>query len=123
MGRTWYARAAYHRGTSYVVGIVAPVRNDGVGVETGGFLNHRVDVLISAGYALGSIAGPTSRGHSYNANARLRIGLRREAAAFVEGLFYDYAFDRSVLLPELPSHFTRNGVRAGLTMWLPVRSR
>jgi hypothetical protein len=124
-GRTWHARAGYHRGLAYLASIAAPVYNDGATAETGGFLNSRVDVLFSAAYALGSLAGQSGAGRftSATGDARLRVGLNHETAAFVEGLFYDYAFDRNLLLPGLPGHFTRKGVRAGLTLWLPVRSR
>jgi hypothetical protein len=125
MGRTWHARAAYHRSLAYLAALAAPVYDDGATVETGGFLNSRVDVLFSAACALGSMAGQSRPGQftSYTGDARLRVGLNRDAAAFVEGLFYDYAFDRNLLLPGFPNHFTRKGVRAGLTLWLPVRSR
>jgi hypothetical protein len=125
MGRTWHARAAYHRGLAYLAGLAAPVYNDGANVETGGFLNSRLDLLLSTAYALGSMAGQNGAGQftSYTGDARVRVGLNHDTAAFVEGFFYDYAFDRNLLLPQFPSHFTRKGVRAGLTLWLPVRSR
>jgi hypothetical protein len=125
MGRTWHARAAYHRGLVYLGGVAAPLYNDGATVETGGFLNRRVDVLFSAAYALGSLAGQGGRGQftSYTGAVNLRIGLTHKTAAFVEGLFYDYAFDQNVLLPGFPSRFTREGVRTGLTLWIPARSR
>jgi hypothetical protein len=127
MGRTWHARASYHRNLGYIAGLAAPVYDDGANVEMGGFLNRRVDVMFSAAYALGALAGQRQSGvgqfTSYTGDARMRVGLNHDTAAFVEGLFYDYAFDRNLLLPGLPGHLTRKGVRAGLTLWLPVRSR
>ena len=51
--------------------------------------------------------------------------MNRNWAAYVEYLFYFYEFGEgsSLLPPGVPSGLTRNGVRAGLTLWIPVRHR
>jgi hypothetical protein len=126
MGRSWSARAAYHRGLSYVEVLAGPVYTDSASVEATGFANRRVDLSFSAAFATGQMASQNSAAAHfamYTADSRLRFALSRHWAAYIEGLFYDYAFDPNlVIVPGLPSHFTRRGVRGGITMWLPVRS-
>jgi hypothetical protein len=126
IGRSWAARAAYRRGLSYIEALAGPVYTDSASVEAAGFVNRRVDLRLSAAYTTGQItsqqvaAAPFT---TYTADARLQVGLSRECAVYVEGLFYEYAFDSSlVIVPGMPSHFRRSGARAGITLWLPVRA-
>jgi hypothetical protein len=126
MGRTWYTRAAYRRGLGYIQGLAGPVYTSGATAEAGGFLNYRTDLLFLGGYAVGEMATPGSAAPftTYTGDARLRIALTREWAAYFEGLLYSYSFDPAlVVVPGLPRNFRRNSVRAGLTLWLPLRTR
>jgi hypothetical protein len=124
IGRTWSARAAYHRGLSYIETLAGPVYTESTSVETSGFVNRRVDLSFSAAYATGELASPvgsTAPFTTYTANTRMRVALSRDLAVYVEGLFYDYAFDPSlVIVPGMPSRLNRSGVRTGITLWLPV---
>jgi len=126
IGRTWHARASYHRGLGYIDNVSAPVYMDAATVQAAGFLNRRVDVLVNAAYATGDVASGITAAEvqSYTGDARVRFGLTANFAAYVEGLYYQYAFDPSlVLAPGLAHHLKRSGVRGGVTLWLPVRSR
>ena len=125
-GRSWSARAAYHRGISYVAGLAGPVYNDSASAETTGFLSRRVDLSFSLAYSTGQIAsqGASAAGFTmYTADSRLRFALSREFAALIQAIFYDYNFDqRLVIVPGVPSNFTRIGIHGGITVWVPVRS-
>lgn len=126
MGRTWHARGAYHRGLAYIEGLPAPVYTDAASVQSAGFVNRRLDLSFSASYTTGNLATQATVApvQTYSGEARVRFALTRECAAYADYLFYDYTFDPSLPLPPgLPHHLRRNGVRAGLTLWLPVRSR
>ncbi len=63
----------------------------------------------------------SARFDSYSASARLRRALHRTLAVYVEYLFYQYNFDEVADRPfGLPREFSRNGVRVGLSLWLPL---
>jgi hypothetical protein len=125
MGRTWSVQGAYHRGLGYIEGFQSPVYTAGYATTAGGFLNRRTDVSLSAAYSTGeSLTGSSSPFNTYSGNARLRFALGRMLATYVEYVFYDYQFNHSIQLPPgIPPALTRNGVRTGLTLWIPVRSR
>jgi hypothetical protein len=127
IGRTWQARASYDRGVAYIQGLAGPVYNDSVNLQTGGYLNPRVDVTFSAAYALGKQAAQSGGGgnfDTYSGNARIRYALTRQWALFVDALLYNYSFDRNlIVVPGLPRQFSRDSVEAGLTLWFPMRTR
>jgi len=126
IGHTWSARATYRRGLSYIETLAEAAPVGRASVETSGFVNRRVDLSFSAAYATGELAssiGPPAPFTTYTASSRLRVALSRVLAGYVEGLFYDYAFDPSlIIVPGMPSRLNRTGVRAGITLWVPVRT-
>ena len=125
-GQSWSARGTYRRGLSYVEGLSGPTYSESATFEASGSANRRTDVLISAGYASGQLAAQTiqpAQITTYMGYTRLRMAVSRTWALYLEGLYYDYAFDRTVLaLPGLANHFTRGSVRTGITLWLPLRT-
>jgi hypothetical protein len=126
MGRTWSIDAAYHRGIGYIEGLQSPVFSAAYAARTSGFLSRRTDLLVSAAYSTGESAlfGTPDAFTTYTADARLRFAMSRAWAAYVEYVFYYYEFNQSMVLPVgLPPGLTRNTVRSGLTLWLPVRHR
>ena len=125
IGRTWHTRTAYHRGLGYIETVSEPVYLDSASIQASGFVSRRIDLLFYAGYATGDVAsrGQPSQLRSYNGDTRLRFGLTREVAAYVEALYYQYRFAPDlVLAPGVPHELKRSGFRAGLTLWLPMRS-
>ena len=63
----------------------------------------------------------SARFNSYSGSARVRRAFTRTLAGYVQYLFYHYNFDEAADRPVgLPRTFNRNGVRVGLSMWLPV---
>jgi hypothetical protein len=125
IGRTWDARGTIHRGVGYVAGLSNPVFSNAFSVATQGFLNTRIDVLASGAYTAGQTAlvGNSTSFTTYTGDARLRFATSRLLAMYVEYIYYFYRFDRTALLPGVPSGLTRNGVRVGLTLWVPVREK
>jgi uncharacterized protein involved in copper resistance len=75
------------------------------------------------------LIGQPSQFTSYTGDARLRYALTRNWAPYVEYLFYYYNFNQSAFTQNavtpagLPPSLTRNGVRFGVTLWLPMRHR
>jgi hypothetical protein len=125
IGRTWSTRAAFRRALTYVEGLAGPVYADTASVTTAGFVSRRTDLLFSAAYVTGEMASATTPApfSTYMGNARLRIGLSHNLAAFVDGIFYDYTFDpRLIILPGIPPSYTRAGVRVGVTLWSSMTS-
>jgi len=85
-----------------------------------------MDLRFAGAYSAGEPAlnGVVAPLNSYTGDARLRIGVSRTMATFLEYVFYDYELSPTLPRPPgVPPAMTRNGVRFGLTMWIPVRNR
>lgn len=124
IGRTWSVQGGYQRGLAFIEGLEAPVYTDALTTTVGGFLNRRVDLTLMAAATTGDllVAGAQSGFTTGTANARWRVALGRTMAAYVEYMVYQYNFSQGVRLPPgVPPNLTRNSVRAGLTIWIPVR--
>lgn len=123
--RTWETRASYRRGLEYVPELAEPVFTDGVAVSLTGLFTPRTDFAAGAGYSTGVSAVYRSAAafDTYTANARVRQAVTRALAIYLEYVYYFYDFDRAQVQPGVPPQMERNGVRAGLTLWLPVYRR
>lgn len=125
-GRSWRAGARFRRGLEYVVDIPDPVFANGLRATVGGFASRRVDLSFSAAYSSGeSLLSRTALTFdTYTGDIRVRYGLTRQAAAYIEYLYYYYSF-RGVrqLLAGIPSGLERNGVHVGVTVWMPAIRR
>jgi hypothetical protein len=124
--QTWQARAHFRRGLEYVVDLPHPVVADGVGFSVAGLLARRMDVLASAAYSSGeSLVNRNSlRFDTYTGNLRLRYALTKTVATFVDYLYYYYDFRGNLqLLVGMPTGLERNGIRAGVTLWVPAFRR
>jgi hypothetical protein len=123
MGRTWYANVTYDRNFTFVEGLQAPYATDAVAASIGGYLNRRTNLTFQAGYSHG-VGVATSEGRSYGAwtgIAQLQVALARAVALFGQGYFYHFDFAGSYPYSPLPTRaWDRWGVRAGLTLWIPV---
>lgn len=126
MGETWQLSSSYQRGTGLVDGLAGPVFSDALALAANGFLNDRTDLAISAGYSQGTPAavGTGNDFLTYTGSARLRVGLSRRVAATAEYIYYFYDFtNMQVLIPGLNPRVRRNSVRAGITLWTPLKRR
>jgi hypothetical protein len=123
MGRTWSAQGQYRRQVGYIDGFVRPVFSDSVNAGIQGLITRRVDFEVSANYITGTdgLGQGSARFSSYSGSARVRRAFTRTLAGYVQYLFYHYNFDEAADRPVgLPQKFNRNGVRVGLSMWLPL---
>jgi hypothetical protein len=86
-------------------------------------MTRRTDLFVNVNYTSGTSAlgRDSPRFDSYSASARVRRALTRNLAAYFEYLFYRYDLDDGADRPRgLPQTFSRNGVRVGLSLWLPL---
>ena len=123
MGRTWSARTDYRREFGYLEGFAQPVLSDSVGGGFGGLMSPRVEFSSDARYFNGAVGlTPNApRFDTYSAWVRVRTGLNRSLAAYAEYFFYHYEFADAAARPTgLPPRYSRNGVRVGLTLWVPL---
>jgi hypothetical protein len=124
--RSWEMRAGYRRGLEQIQELTEPVYTDGVTAAVAGFFTEKLDFAASVGYASGTPA-VTRSGQAfdtYTASARLRRSLRRNVAVYLAYLYYFYDFTSvAQLQPGVPPSMERNGVRVGLTVWLPAVRR
>jgi hypothetical protein len=126
LGRTWTARANYHRGMGFIEGIPEPAYSAAYTANVDGFLNRRSELSLSAGYSTGEAAliGALNPFSSYTGSSRLQFALGREWASYVQYVYYNYNFNEGFLLPPgVPRVLSRGGVRVGLALWLPMRHR
>jgi hypothetical protein len=123
---SWQARGTFRRGLEYVAQLSEPVFVDGLSGELGGFITPRIDVAGSARYSSGASAFNRSAltFDTYGADLRIRYGLTRSLAVYGQYLYYYYDFQRNTQLPTgIPLGLERNGIRVGLTLWVPVLRR
>lgn len=123
LNRTWNLRGTYHRGLGYIEGFSSPVFSAAYAASAGGFLSRRTDLSLSAAYSSGesALVGVADQFTTYTGDARLRFMVNKVWATYVEYLFYYYEFGPGITLPPgVPPGLTRNGVRVGLTMLMPV---
>lgn len=121
--RTWQAAGSVRRGLEYVSGLGEPVLADSMTARIDGLLARRVDVRMSATYSAGesALSRAASLFNTYAANLRVRYGLTRTWATYVEYLYYFYDSRGTLaLVPGLPPRFARNGVRAGVMLRVPA---
>ena len=110
----------------YLADLPVPVFADGFGAGVDGLISRRVDVSASAGYSNGesALGRDSLQFDTYTGNLRVRYALSRTFAMYGEYLYYYYDFRGSAqLLVGIPPGLERNGVRAGLTLWVPALRR
>jgi hypothetical protein len=126
LGRTWTAQGGYHRGLAFIEGLPGPAYTDSVAGSARGFLSRRVDLSFSGSVARGNLSqiNTASAFTTYTADARLQRAVGKEFALYTEYLYYFYDFGRGTLLPVgVSPTLTRNTIRVGLSLWLPLKDR
>lgn len=123
--RTWSAQGAYRRGMEYLPELPEPVYADSVNVGVQGQLTRRTTLSTTVGYSTGeSLRNRNSLlFDTYTTSARVSYALTRTLSAYGQYLYYYYSFGDSTLLTEGQSGLERNGVRAGVTMSIPLVGR
>ena len=123
IGRTWKAGVNYGRGLMFVQGFQEPWFYDSVWATLGGYLGRRVNVSFQGGWTNGgSYYALEGAGiDAWTALANLHVALTRTVAVFGQYFYYHYDVAGQQLLPFVAARdFERHGVRAGLTVWLPL---
>jgi hypothetical protein len=124
--RSWQLKSSYRRGLDYVPGLDQPVFTDGFTAVVEGLFGPRWDVNLAASYSSGEPAyfTQTASYKTYTGDIRFRYALTRLLAIHAEYLYYFYDFTGALVLPQdAPPSLERNGVRVGVTWWLPAIRR
>lgn len=121
LGRSWLERTYYRREINYDTGFGQPSLYDVVGTQVIGLLSHRVDVMGGVSYQTARIGLQNNNYHSWYATGQVRTAITRNLAAYAYYYYNlsDLAADL-ILPPGVPRHVDRQGVRVGLTAWLPL---
>jgi hypothetical protein len=124
LARSWQARGDYRREISVLDGLVPQTYlTDNLTASVAGYLNQRTRLELATDYVTGRAPENPQLNEFSNAGARVhtRVALTRYLAMTAEYYFYRYHFADPEVLPEsLPQRFTRNAVRVGFTLWLPL---
>ncbi len=123
--RSWSARAQYTRGVNYLDGFAAPILADSATFGVGGLLTRRITANAGGSASFGHVG--LRRGREDNAYttwtmfSAMNIALTRHLATFVNYFYYRYDIQSGVVLPTgIPAGYHRNGLRAGLKVWVPI---
>jgi hypothetical protein len=121
IGQTWGAQATYNRSVTYDAGFLQPILRDEVTAGIGGLIGRNVDVSSGVYYTVGAIGLESTNYHSWQASSQVRWAITRSLAAYVSYYYYLHNFGSDVSLPTgVVQELHRNGVRVGLTTWLPL---
>jgi hypothetical protein len=120
--RNWRTVVAYSRGVGFIEGVRELVYSDRATVELTGLVQPRAEFRAWGGVSLGDLGlqAPGNHFRTYAGSARLAFMISRAFALFGEYSYYFYDFNRIQLPPGVPSSMRRNGVRIGVTTWVPV---
>jgi hypothetical protein len=124
--RNWQVRGTFRRRLEYDPDLPEPVFANGGSIGADGLLHRRVDLSVSAAYSSGAslLSKNNLRFDVYTGDVRIRLAFNRTLAAYGEYLYFYYDFrGSSEFVSVLPPGLERNGVRAGLTVWLPALRR
>jgi hypothetical protein len=124
--RTWAARGGYHRGFAYVEGLPNPAFENATTADIGGMFNRRTEFMATGSYSGGEVEylGIPRPFKTWTTNVKLRFALTRRLASYAEYFHYDYNFDQHLPMPPgVARNLTRNGVRVGATLWVPLMRR
>ena len=121
IGQTWGAQVNYNRSVTYDAGFLQPILRDEASAGIGGLIGRNVDVSSGVYYTVGAIGLETTNYHSWTASSQVRWAITRSLATYASYYYYLYNFGSDVSLPSgVVQELHRNGVRVGLTTWLPL---
>jgi hypothetical protein len=128
LGRTWSLWGDYNRGTTVLPQVTSTaLTTDAVSLSTGGRLGNRAQLSFTTGWAKGGSNAATGGTDDYTtvlAGTQFQYRLNRRFSATATYSYYEYRFESLSDLPEgFPPTSTRNAVRVGVTIWLPLLGR
>jgi hypothetical protein len=122
IGRSWLAFADYVRDVGYQSGFVQPVLRDTARLGLGGLLSRSVDVASQLSFTSGSFGFDDRNYESLIGTVQLRSALTETLALYGHYYYYWHDFGSDVVLPTgVIRDVSRQGVRFGLTMWIPLK--
>jgi hypothetical protein len=122
LARTWQVRGVLNRGTEYVAELGEPILLTGFSTFVNGGLTRRVNFSASGQYSQGESAlrRDTVNFDTYAANVRVTFDVAPLWSTYGEYAYYFYDFTNASVAASFPSSLERGGVRAGLTLRLPM---
>lgn len=119
--RTWSAGGYYRRGSAL---FESRLSSNAAALDVRGTAGNRVVLTLSAGYTDGEldVTAQRNRDTTSFASGRILVALSRHVAAYGQYLlyFYDFPLPASEAAP-YPQQLRRRGLRAGITMWMPLQ--
>jgi len=122
MGRSWMTNVAYNRGLVFHDAFGEAFFTDSVAANLTGVPWRRVDVSAQGAWTHATQSSNGSEGYgSLSGSAQLRYALSRYLGAYVTYLYYRYEFtERFTIDPQFSGALDRSGVRAGLSVAIPL---
>jgi hypothetical protein len=125
LGRSWALRGNASRNVTVLDGATRQeFLSNNVSALLSGYVGPRVDLSLSGAYNGGESnaeLGVTGRFSLYQITAQARVAVSQLLALVAVYDRYSYSFDGNVDLPEgYPPGYTRNAIRIGVTLWLPL---
>ena len=124
VGRSWAVTTDYSRSATVLdQAALRTFYSDAIAVNTGGLIGRRLDATLTASFARGRTPGGTGevgRYESVTGSAQLRWALTRSVAAMVGYTYHDYRLRGIEVLEGFPVRSRLNGVRVGLSFWVPL---
>jgi hypothetical protein len=121
--RQWIFSTLYNRGMEFIASFSEPFFTDVLTTRLDGYFNRRTSMRISLGMTNGQVGleGASRDVTLFTGDAGIQFAVTRNLAFDASYYRFYYNFDTGVLLPgQLAPRLDRNGVRAGLTLFLPV---
>ena len=123
IGRSWSAQVGYTRDVGYEDGFADPFLRDAAIARVGGFIGRRVDVSASAQWTSAAVGLGERNFSAWTAGAQVRTAITQNLAAYGNYYYYLQDFNAGVALPPgVVRDLSRQGVRIGLTTWVPLWS-
>jgi hypothetical protein len=128
LGSSWLLLASFNRGSQFNQGYGGPVFADEVYASVTGYITSRTDVTASLAHTEGqSVLALSGRNFvTTTTGASIRHALSRNWALTGQYFYYSYDFTNAPGLPILiavPERFSRNSLRGGVSVFLPISRR
>jgi hypothetical protein len=123
--RTWDATVNYRRGTTVLPEVTSEsFVTDAISFGFGGVIGSRLEVDTNAGLSTGTTAaaaGSEAQNKTITWSSQARWGFSRKFAVTAAYDYYKYEFSSVGDLPAgFPPGSSRNTIRVGVTIWLPL---
>ena len=128
IGQSWLLAGSFNHGSQFNQGYGGPVFADEVYASVTGYFSARTDITASVAHTEGQSV-LTLAGREFvtsAAGATLRHALSRNWALTAQYFYYSYDFTNAPGLPALiavPQRFSRNSLRGGVSVFLPISRR